>query len=203
MDQKVIPSPRIAPLAPDLHPELKEAFDATIQRMGFLPNSMLIMQRRPKIVKAFVAMGAAIRGSDCEIEPGLMALISHVCSRAAGCQYCMAHTAHSASHRVEDAKLAAVWEYRSSPLFSENERVALDFALAAGSVPNDVTNELMAEMKKHWTENQIVDITALIAMFGFLNRWNDTMATPLEDGPIEVGNKFLASHGWGVGKHKA
>ena len=203
MNQKVKPSPRLAPLAPDLHPQLKASFDATIKRMGFLPNSMLIMQRRPKIVEAFTALGAAIRSSDCEVEPGLMALISHVCSRAAGCQYCMAHTAHGASHRIKDEKLAAVWEYRTSPLFSEKERVALDFALAAGSVPNDVTNELMAQMKKHWSENQIVDITALIAMFGFLNRWNDTMATPLEDEPIKIGEKFLASHGWNAGKHQA
>ena len=203
MDQKVKPAPRIAPLSPDLHPELEESFEATKKRMGFLPNSMLIMQRRPKIVKAFVEFGAAIRSSDCEIEPGLMALISHVCSRAAGCQYCMAHTAHGAAHRVEEAKLAAVWEYHSNPLFSEKERVTLDFALAAGSVPNDVTDEMMAEMKKHWSENQIVDIVALISMFGFLNRWNDTMATPLEEGPIEVGNKFLAPHGWSVGKHGA
>jgi uncharacterized peroxidase-related enzyme len=203
MDQKTKPSPRVAPLPADLHADLKESFESTRQRMGFLPNSMLIMQRRPKIVKAFTALGAAIRSPDCEVDPGLMALISHVCSRAAGCRYCMAHTAHSAEHRAGDEKLAAVWEYRTSPLFSEKERVALDFALAAGSVPNDVTDELMAEMKKHWTENQIVDIAALIAYFGFLNRWNDTMATPLEAEPIEIGEKFLAPHGWSVGKHVA
>src|SRR5947209_11364789 len=117
MDQKVKPSPRLAPLPENLHPELKGPFDATRERMGFLPNSMLIMQRRPKIVQAFTALSAAIRSPDCEIDPGLMALISHVCSRAAGCQYCMAHTAHGASHRVEEAKLAAVWEYQTSPLF--------------------------------------------------------------------------------------
>jgi len=52
-----------------------------------------------------------------------------------------------------------------------------------------------------WTENQIVEIVATIALFGFLNRWNDTMATPLEEEPIGVAEKFLAPHGWNVGKH--
>ena len=36
---------------------------------------------------------------------------------------------------------------------------------------------------------------------GFLNRWNDTMGTPLEAEPIEIGEKYLAAHGWRVGKH--
>jgi len=41
----------------------------------------------------------------------------------------------------------------------------------------------------------------VVAVFGFLNRWNDTMGTPLEEEPIHVGEKYLASHGWSVGKH--
>ena len=64
-----------------------------------------------------------------------------------------------------------------------------------------VTDEMFIELKKHWNEEQIVEIVGVIAMFGFLNRWNDTLATPLEDEPIEVGDKFLAGHGWSVGKH--
>ena len=115
----------------------------------------------------------------------------------------MAHTAGAALRLgVDEAKLAAVWEYRSSPLYTDAERVALDFALAAASVPNDVTDELFAEMKKYWTEGQIVEITAVIALFGFMNRWNDTMATPLEEEPVEVGDRLLAPHGWDVGKHR-
>ena len=44
-------------------------------------------------------------------------------------------------------------------------------------------------------------IVGVIAAFGFLNRWNDTMATPLEDEPIEVGERLLAKRGWSAGKH--
>jgi hypothetical protein len=40
-----------------------------------------------------------------------------------------------------------------------------------------------------------------VALFGFMNRWNDTMATPLEAEPLEVGEKHLAGRGWEVGKH--
>ncbi|OGA06271.1 MAG: peroxidase [Betaproteobacteria bacterium RIFCSPLOWO2_02_FULL_64_12] len=202
MDQKVKPTPRLAPLAIDHTPELKESFEASAKALGFVPNSMLIMQRKPKLVKALAQLTAAVWDPQGEVERGFKRLLAHVASRAAGCRYCMAHTAGGALHfGLEERKLAAIWEYRTSPLYSQAERVALDFALAAGSVPNDVTDEMFAEMRKHWSEDQIVEIAAVIATFGFLNRWNDTMATPLEAEPIAVGEKFLAPHGWSAGKH--
>jgi hypothetical protein len=67
-------------------------------------------------------------------------------------------------------------------------------------VPNAVTDADFAELKKHYTEAQIVDIVAVIALFGFLNRFNDTMATELEASPIEAGKRYLAERGWTVGK---
>ena len=115
----------------------------------------------------------------------------------------MAHTAGgSLRFGVDEKKVAAIWEYRTSSLYTEAERAALDFAIAAASQPNAVTDGLFERMKRHWTEGQIVEIAATVALFGFLNRWNDTMATPLEEEPIEVGKKFLAPHGWNVGRHR-
>jgi len=202
MDRRTPPSPRLAPLPESHSPELKENFEFSRRSLGFVPNSMLIMQRKPKLVKAFSQLSQAIWDPNSEVDRGFKRLVGHVASRAAGCMYCMAHTAEGSLHYgIEDRKLAAVWEYRTSPLFSEAERVALDFALAAASVPNDVTDAMLADMRKHWSENQIVEITAVVAYFGFLNRWNDTMGTPLESEPIVVGEKFLAPHGWKVGKH--
>lgn len=172
------------------------------RNLGFIPNSILIMQRKPKLAKALAQLTAAVWDPDSRVERGFKRLIAHVASRAAGCQYCMAHTAGGALHfGVEDDKLAAVWDYQTSLLYSAAERATLDFALAAATVPNEVTDEMFAEMRRHWTEEQIVEIVGVIALFGFLNRWNDTMATPLEDEPIQVGEKFLARGGWTPGKH--
>ena len=202
MERHAKPSPRIAPLPPEHTPELKDSFEAMKKNLGFVPNSMLILQRKPKIARALAQLSASIWEPGGEIDRGLKRLIAHVASRAAGCQYCMAHTAGGALHfGIEERKLADVWEFRTSPLFSEAERVTLDFAIAAASVPNGVTDEMFVDLRKHWSETQIVEIVAVIATFGFLNRWNDTMGTPLEDEPIAVGEKFLAPHGWSAGKH--
>ena len=202
MEQKVKPSPRIEPLPPGRTPELKDAFDAMAKNLGFIPNSMLILQRKPKIARALSQLTASIWEPGGEVDRGFKRLIAHVASRTAGCRYCMAHTAGGALRfGIDEKRLAAVWDFRTSPLFTEVEKVALDFAIAAASVPNGVTDEMFSELRKHWSENQIVEIVAVIATFGFLNRWNDTMGTPLEDEPLEVGEKFLAPRGWSAGKH--
>jgi len=202
MDQHAPAAARIAPLPPEQTPELREQYEAMKKSLGFLPNSILIMQRVPKLAKALSQMTAAVWDPAGKVDRGFKRLIAHVSSRAAGCQYCMAHTAGGALHfGVEDEKLAAVWDYQTSPLFSAAERAALDFAVAAASVPNAVTDDMFVEMRKHWSEDQIVEVIGCISLFGFLNRWNDTLATPLEREPIAVGERFLAKGGWSVGKH--
>lgn len=195
---------RIAPLPPETHPELAPAFGVYEKSLGFVPNSVLIMQRRPKMVTALAQLAAAVWDPESAVDRGFKRLLAHFASRAAGCQYCMAHTLGGASRLgVDDAKLDALWDYRSSPLFTEAERAALDFALAAAAVPNGVSEEMFAGMRRHWSDDQMVEIVGVIALFGFMNRWNDTMATPLEPEPIEVGERFLAPQGWHPGKHTA
>ena len=169
-----------------------------------MPNSWLIMQRKPKILRAFAQLTAALWDpQDSTVDRGLKRLVAHVASKAAGCQYCMAHTIEGAAHLgVEEQKLAAVWEYPTNPLFSAAERAALDFAASAALQPNAVTDDDFVTMRQHFNEEQIVEIVAVISVFGFLNRFNDTMGTPLEDVPTATGERYLGAHGWTPGKHK-
>ena len=64
-----------------------------------------------------------------------------------------------------------------------------------------MTDEVFAELRKHWSENQIVEIVAVLAATGFVNRWNTTMTTPLEDEPMDVAERHLAGQGWSPGGH--
>lgn len=201
MDQRTDLSPRLAPLPAD--PALERQFEAFQKSLGFVPNSVLIMQRKPRMVQALAQMMAAVWDPESTVDRGFKRLLAHVASRAAGCRYCMAHTIGGAMHfGVNEKKAAAIWDYQTSPLYTEAERAALDVAVAAASVPNAVTDEMFAQMHKHWTEEQVVEIVGVIAMFGFLNRWNDTMGTPLEDEPLAAGEKYLANRGWTPGRHR-
>jgi alkylhydroperoxidase family enzyme len=97
--------------------------------------------------------------------------------------------------------MAAIWDYRSSPLFTAAERAAFDFAVAAASIPNAVDERVAANLRAHWDEGEIVEMLGVIALFGYLNRWNDSMATSLEEGADAIGTRQLAAHGWSRGKH--
>ncbi len=98
-------------------------------------------------------------------------------------------------------KIAAAFEFDTSPLFSDAERAALGLAYAASVVPNDATDEHFSELRKHFDEGEIVEIMAVIALFGWLNRWNDTMATTLEPEPVAFARTHLTAQGWEIGAH--
>lgn len=192
----------IDPLPADHTPELGDTFRHFEEILGFVPNSLLTLQRRPKIVEAFGQLTEAVMDPEGSVDPAFKRLLAHFASRAAGCQYCEAHSLVAAGiSGLSEAKLEALWEYQTSEHYSEAERAALDFALAAGSVPNAVDEELMTRLKKHWSDEQIVELLAAVCLYGFLNRWNDSMATDLEDGPKALGEKVLKSGGWTGGKH--
>lgn len=194
---------RLEPLSSTENPELRDSFAFFEKTLGFVPNSLLTMQRKPKLVRAFIQFSAAVYDPEGEVDLGFKRLIANVASSAAGCQYCRAHTAVSAlRHGIEAEKVEALWNYRSSDLFSEAERVALDFALAAASQPNEVTDDIYDALAQHWSEDAIVEILAVIGLFGFFNRWNDSMATPLEAEPLDTAQEHLAKSGWEVGKHE-
>jgi alkylhydroperoxidase family enzyme len=190
------------PLPAESSPDLQEDFAIFERILGFVPNSLLTMQRMPAMVKGFGELTNAVMDPQGSVDLGFMRLIAHFASRAAGCQYCEAHSLVAARiHGIDQKKLEAIWVYQTSPLYSDAERAALDFALAAGSVPNAVDDTLMSRMKEHWSEQQIVQILGAVCLYGFLNRWNDSMATDLEESPKAMGDRLLAQGGWTGGKH--
>ncbi len=192
----------LEPLSPDASPELAADFAYFEGILGVVPNSLLTLQRRPAIVQGFSALVRAVMDPAGEVDLGFKRLVANVASRAAGCRYCEAHSALAARVRgVSEPKIEALWEYPTSPLFTRAERAALDFALAAGSAPNAVDAELMARLREHWSEGQIVELLAVVCLYGFLNRWNDSLATELEAPAAALAGRLLERAGWRAGKH--
>ncbi|MBI5949987.1 MAG: carboxymuconolactone decarboxylase family protein [Chloroflexi bacterium] len=193
--------PGIAPIRREDLPEFESMFAATEAAMGFVPNSLLTMAHRPEILRAFATLaGEVISGGT--VDRGLKQLIALVASTAAGCRYCQAHTA-STSIRVgtSPARLDAVYEFESSPFFSEAERAALRLARDAAIIPNATTPQHFADLSAGFSDGEIVEIVAMISLFGWLNRWNETMSTQLEEEPLRFGLVSLAGHAWAPGKH--
>ena len=191
----------VEPLQRDAIPEFKQLFDHYAATRGFVPNSILTMSRRPAIAKAFMELNRTVL-YEGTVPEQLKMLVSLIASQAAGCRYCQAHMTNLAHiYKAADGKIQAVWSFETSELFSPAERAALRLAYRASLVPNEATGLDFEEARHYFNDGQIVEIIATIALFGYLNRWNDTMATDLEELPLGVAQQVIGQLGWIPGKH--
>lgn len=194
---------RISPASAERLAELAADFEKSRKTRGYVPNSWFTLARKPRIFRLVRELRDAVMADAGEILPALRFMVAEVVSNAAGCRYCTAHNAEGAVERgkVAEEKLQALWQFQSSPLFTPAEKAALNLALAAGSAPPAATDAHFDELKKHFSEDGIIEIVSVIAMFGWMNRWNDTLATQLEEHPLHFAREHLASSGWTPGVH--
>ena len=194
--------PLVTPLSADHDQEVADLARFFNETLGFCPNSVLTMQRRPAIAKAFIQLNMAVMANEGRVTSALKRLIGYMASLTAGCRYCQAHTIRAADrYGAEAEQMEHIWSYKTHPAFSPAERAALDFAVAASVIPNSVEEEISSRLREHWDEGEIVEMLGVIALFGYLNRWNDSMGTTLEEAAAESGDQWLGAEGWTRGKH--
>ena len=169
--------------------------NAIEQTMGYLPNNLLIMAHWPELLSAFSGLGGTILHTGV-IEAELKQLMAMVASTAHGCEYCQAHTSHAAhQHGASRDKVAAVFEFESSTLFTDRERAALRLAWHGALQPNQVSDSDFEALRRYFNDKEMVELVSVISLFGFLNRWSDTMASELEALPKEfAGSLELSAH---------
>ena len=195
-------TPLVNPLDKNANKEAEEMAQFYQETLGFTPNSLFTMMRRPRIAYAFLEMNKAVMENKGRVTSALKRLLAYLSSKTAGCRYCEAHAIRAAErYGSEEDKLNNIWEYKTYPAFSEAERAVFDFAIAASSIPNAVDDAIAENLRKHWDEGEIVEILGVVALFGYLNRWNDSMGTQLEKPAADDGEKLIGKNGWNVGKH--
>lgn len=196
-------TPLVNPASEEGDKEFQDLIKFFDETLGFCPNSVKTMYHRPRIAYAFIEMNKSVMENKGRVTSALKRMIGYISSNIAGCRYCQAHTIRAAErYGASQNQLENIWEYKTNSAFNDAERAALDFAASSSMVPNNVTDEIANELRKHWNEGEIVEILGVVALFGFLNRWNDSMGTTIETGAVESGNIYLKKAGWNEGKHK-
>jgi len=195
--------PLVSPLATNENEEVVELAKFFNETLGFCPNSVLTMQRRPAIAKAFINLNMAVMANEGKVTSEQKRLIGYITSANTGCRYCEAHTILAAErYGSTDERLENIWSFRESDLYTAAEKVAFEFALAASSVPNAVDDAISANLHEYWDDGEIVEILGVISLFGYLNRWNDSMGTTMESGAVNAGERLLEENStWSRGKH--
>lgn len=194
---------RVSPAPPDRFADVADHMERWQKTKGYPPNSWLTMARKPAVFRAYRELHSAVMMEAGEVSRAVKFMVAHVVSNAAGDPYCAAHNAENAAHigGVPLEKVEALPRFRASTLFSPAERAALELADAAGAVPSRVTDAHFAELRKHYGEDAVTEIVAVIALLGWLNRWNITLATRLEDEALSFAREHLAPSGWIPGVH--
>ena len=193
--------PLVKPLSVIQDKETQELVKFFNETLGFCPNSVLTMQKKPHLAQAFINLNKAVMDNAGSISSEFKRIIAYISSNTAGCSYCQAHTIRAAErYGGEKERLKQAWNFENSRLFSEGEKVALRFTIAASSVPVNTSKELEQSLQNHWDETDILEIMSVIALFGYLNRWNDVIGTRLEEDAKNSAEILLQSQ-WNIGKH--
>ena len=177
-------------------PEFKEMFGFIESYMGYLPNAYLLMAENSSLIKSFSDLTNAIFLSK-NIDAGTKQLIALASSLSSGCKYCQSHTAHGAERsEISLKKISDILNYSKSSHYDDKEKALLDLAFASGTAPNQSKKEHFDKLKEYFSNEQIIDIVSVISLFGFLNRWNDTFGTVIEEVPSNFLEEKLIPVGW-------
>jgi alkylhydroperoxidase family enzyme len=195
----------LKPLSPEKNSEIYIVMENFKKNIGFIPNSVMTMVRCPEILKGLNTLSNAIMNPNSTISIGFKKLLGFFASKTSGCEYCQAHALVAAKqHGISQEKLDDIWEYKTSQYYNDAEKSAINLAIASASIPNEVNENIINDVLKYWTEIELIELISAIALYGFLERWNSSLATQLEDSPTILATKLFDQHGinWNSGKHK-
>ncbi len=156
----------------------------------------------PELSKIFQSLAELVMVSPNNISRQLRSEIFTMASIAGGCQHCQAHGAYTMHLMgVDPERIRDIWTFEQSQEFTDGEKAALRLARDGASVPNLVEPSHFADLRKHYSDRQIVEMLAVISLAGWYNRWNNSIATVTDQESVDWANEYLQDVGWTLGKH--
>jgi AhpD family alkylhydroperoxidase len=133
---------------------------------------MEIWAYQPKIMVGMGKFNQAVRKGKSVDDERLKNLVELKGAQMIGCEFCVDLGSQICRNSgVSDEELLALPRYRQSDLFTDREKLALDYAVAVMRTPVEVTDEQFARMREHFSAEQLVEITALLTVVN-LDRFN-------------------------------
>jgi alkylhydroperoxidase family enzyme len=156
----------------------------------------------PELAQRFQGVVELVMVSPGNLSRQLRSELFTMASIAGGCQHCQAHGAYTLHMMgVEPDRIRNIWTFEQSAEFSDAERAALRLARDGAQVPNMVEPGHFADLRKHYSDRQVVEMLAVISLAGWYNRWNNSIATVTDSESVEWAKVHLEAVGWELGKH--
>jgi AhpD family alkylhydroperoxidase len=149
------------------------------RKYGAALESALLWARSPKLFLGVALTYGAIDRSSSPLSPPLRSLLTVRVSQLNGCQFCIdLNSATLLKRGVSQDKVIALQTWRTSNLFDELERAALDYAEAMTLSDQRVTDEQLTALRRHFDDDGIVELTALVAFQNMSSKFNSALAVP-------------------------
>ena len=154
-----------------LGPRMMRKLTGREPRAGSGIEPMEIWAHQPKMMIGMGKFNQAVR-KGTSVDERLKNLLELKGAQMIGCEYCVDLGSQICRNSgFSDDELLALPRYRRSDLFTEREKLALDYAVAVMRTPVEVTDELFSQMREHFNDEQLVEITALLTLVN-LDRFN-------------------------------
>ncbi len=138
-----------------------------------------IWGRSPKLLYGLQALYRAVDRKSSPLEPSLRSLISIKISQINDCAFCTdIGEALLRKRGVSQEKVIAISHHESAPEFSERERVAIDYAVAMTVTGQSVSEVLFERLRKYFKDDEIVELTAVIAFQNLSSKFNAALGIP-------------------------
>ena len=137
--------------------------------------------RSPHAFLALTLLYRTIDRKSSPIEAGLRSLITVRVSQINWCAFCVdLNSATALERHVAPSKLADLSRFQESPHFSAREKIALRYAEAATVTGAGIDDALKGELRAHFDDDAIVELTALIAFQNLSSKFNAALGVPAQ-----------------------
>jgi uncharacterized peroxidase-related enzyme len=171
---------RISPKPPDTYPwYLRPFFWNQRRKYGAVLDSARLWARTPKVFLGVAFLYGMIDRRNSPLPPILRSLITVRVSQLNGCRFCVdINSATLLKRGGAVGKVEALDAWQQSDLFSESERVALEYAEAVTLRSDAIEERLMERLKEHFEDDAIIELTALIAFQNLSSKFNSALGVP-------------------------
>jgi AhpD family alkylhydroperoxidase len=158
---------------------LRPFFWSQRRKYGAVLESALLWARTPKVFLGLALLYGAIDRKRSPLGPALRSLVTVRVSQLNGCRFCVdLNSATLLKRGAAIEKVAALHDWRGSPLFDERERLALEYAEAVTLGSGEIDEGLIGRVKRRFDDDALVELTALIAFQNMSSKFNSALGVP-------------------------
>lgn len=178
MAATVAAAPIVTPLSKEnAAPSVQPIFDRLTQAFGHMPSFFATMARVPEALEHFMPLYSAVINKGT-VEAKYKELAYLKTAQINGCEYCFrAHSASGKKNGVSDEQIKALNFFMRSPAFDDKEKAVILFAERVTRGASGIREGAIQELKQHFNDNQIVELTLTVCIANFTNRFNDALIT--------------------------